>query len=440
MRKYYLAIDLGASNGRHIIGYQEKGEIILDEVHRFSGYLKHTNEGLVWDIDYIYKEVVEGIKKALEKYEKIESLAIDSWGVDYVLLNGENEVLPCFSYRNDRTIEVVSKVHEKIQFERLYEITGTQYQPFNSIYQLYADKLANRIAANTEYLHIPEYLNYKLTGVKKKEFTNATTTGFLNIATKEIDKEIIRKLGFNESFCNQLYLPGEVVGNLKENIADIVGGQIKVILCASHDTASAVESIEMLDNSLYLSSGTWSLLGVKIDKPITSIKSLKSNFSNEGGPNYIRYQKNIMGLWILQNLEKELKIDVKSMIITAKTSKNAIIFDVNDKAFLSPKSMKETILKFMNNKKVFNYSVADVINSSLHSLAYSYATTIKKIEDITNKKYDRLYIVGGGANNQYLNELTKEYTKKEIIALPIEATALGNIKIQMEVSNEKGNN
>ncbi|MCI5745701.1 MAG: FGGY family carbohydrate kinase, partial [Erysipelotrichaceae bacterium] len=356
-----------------------------------------------------------------------------TWGVDYVLMNNDNEILPCYSYRDDRTDSVINKVHDIIPFEKLYEMTGCQFQKFNSIYQLYYDKINHRLDNATSFLHIPEYLIYKLTGKKVKEYTNASTTGMLDKNTNYYSLEIIEKLDLNKDLFTKLYKPGYVVGDFKDDVKKIVNGNIKVVLCPTHDTASAVEGIKMSENAPYISSGTWSLLGIKINNAITSKEALKANFSNEYGPNYIRFQKNIMGLWIIQSLAKQMNLSFSEMVEMAKNSSYNNIYDVDDPCFLSSLDMKNEIknwyVKHQMTPPILN---KDFINATYHSLAYSYNVAIKELEKITNMTFDKLYIVGGGAKNQYLNDLTKLYCKKEVIALPIEATAKGNLLSQME--------
>ena len=431
--KYYLAIDIGASSGRHIIGYKENGVLKLDEVYRFKNGVKEVDNHLQWDIASLFNEVKNGIKIALKKYKTIESMSIDTWGVDYVLMNNEKEILPCYAYRDKRTKKVIDEVHSLISFEELYKITGSQFQEFNTIYQLYDDKKNNRLSKATDFLFIPEYLMYKLTGVKKHEYTNASTTGMMDKDTNNYSTKIIEKLGFDKNLFKELYKQGEIVGSFKKEIQEEVKGNILVKLCSTHDTASAVEGIQMQENAPYISSGTWSLLGIKEDHVITSKEAMEANYSNEYGPTYIRFQKNIMGLWIIQGLAKQMNLDFVTMVNMAKESSYNELFDVNDSCFLSSLDMKNEITNWFVNKKI-NPPIEnkDIINATYRSLAYSYRIALDELENITGKKYDSLYIVGGGAKNTYLNELTKEFTKKNVIALPIEATAIGNLISQME--------
>lgn len=429
-KKYYLAIDIGASSGRHIVGYKNENTIQTVEVYRFDNGVKKENGHLIWDVDRLFEEVKKGIKLALKDYE-IESLSIDTWGVDYVLINDDKVIYPVYAYRDNRTRNIIDEVHSLISFDELYRRTGSQFQVFNSIYQFYGDLKQGRLNKASDYLMIPEYLIYRLTGVKTNEFTNATTTGMINHETLCFDEEIIKRLSLPKKLFKNLAKPKTIIGKLKDSIQKEVNGNLNVVLCATHDTASAVEGIPMLGNEPYISSGTWSLLGVKTNRPITDINSMNANFSNEGGINYNRYQKNIMGMWLINELQREICKDenIKDIVSKAKGSNFEEFVDVNNEIFLSPKSMKEAFDISLNNKPKNKY---DYFKCAYKSLAISYKKAIEELEHNTNKKYEAIYIVGGGAKNTFLNELTEKYTNKKVIALPIEATAIGNLKVQME--------
>lgn len=420
MTHYALAIDIGASSGRHIVGWLENGEIKTKEVYRFPNGVTERNGHLTWDMDTLLYHVKAGIEEAKKQYA-VASLSIDTWGVDYVLMKKDEEVLPVYAYRDSRTKSIIPKVHEIIPFAELYRRTGCQFQPFNSVYQLYADKLAGRLKGVTDFLMIPEYLMYKLCGVKAKEFTNATTMGLVNADTLEIDREIVNRLGLPAHLFPKLQQPGTVIGEY---------GGISVMLCATHDTGSAVEGIPMEGEALYLSSGTWSLLGVKTPKPLTDAGSRNANYSNEGGVGYNRYQKNIMGMWLVNELRRELCPDRDFSGIVQEAEKCTFdkTVDADAQAFLAPRSMKAAFDEALG----VPMEEADYFRCAYRSLAESYAKAIRELEANTGRTYTRLYIVGGGAKNAFLNRLTEEATGKQVVALPIEATALGNLKIQLE--------
>lgn len=419
--KRYLAIDIGASSGRHIVGWIENGAWRTDEVYRFPNGITESDGHLVWDIDALLGHVKAGIALAKERYA-IESLSIDTWGVDYVLLNGDETVYPVYAYRDHRTETVIEKVHEKAPFSTLYRRTGIQFQPFNTVYQLFADKEAGRLETSTDFLMIPEYLMYRLCGVKSREYTNATTGGMVNAETGEYDPKIIEALGLPKRLFHPLQQPGTAIGTCEG---------IKVVLCATHDTGGAVEGIPMEGNEPYISSGTWSLLGVKTKKPLTDAASEAANWSNEGGSGYNRYQKNIMGMWLPNRLRAELCPEKPWSEITAEAEASAFdeTVDANANVFLAPESMQAAFDSALEQKP---RTAGDYFRCAYRSLALSYKQAIEELERNTGRTYDKLYIVGGGAKNGFLNRLTEEATGKTVIALPIEATALGNLKMQQE--------
>lgn len=417
--KYALAIDIGASSGRHIVGWKEEGQIKTKEVYRFPNGVKEQDGHLTWDMTALLEHVKKGIAIAQESFE-IESFSIDTWAVDYVLLNGSREICPCYAYRDSRTQPEL--VHEILPFSELYRKTGIQFQPFNTIYQLYADKLCGRLDKACGFLMIPEYLLYKLTGVKSHEYTNATTTGLVSAQTGEYDVDLIERLGLPKRFFKPLQQPGTVIGTYRG---------IKAVLCATHDTASAVEGIPMEGNEPYISSGTWSLLGVKTERPLTNEGSQRANYSNEGGVGYHRYQKNIMGNWLTNRLKDELAPDQDFKSLDAEVWESGFdgLIDPNDPAFVAPASMKEAFDEALDPKP---QTVADYFRCAYRSLAKSYQQALEELERNTGKRYERLYIVGGGAKNKFLNEAAAQFTGKRVIALPIEATAIGNLKIQLQ--------
>ena len=420
----YLAIDIGASSGRHIVGWLEDGALQTKEVYRFPNGVTERDGRLTWDIAELMFHVKHGIDKALDEFGALVSFSIDTWGCDYVLLRGDQEVWPCHAYRDNRTETVIPAVHEKVPFAELYAHTGCQFQPFNTIYQLCDDLGRGRLEGVTDFLMAPEYLLWKLTGVKAKEYTNATTTGLVNAQTGEFDLELTEKLGLPAHLFPRLSQPGTAVGEYKG---------IKAVLCATHDTASAVEGIPMDGEQLYISSGTWSLLGVKTPRPRTDEKSMAANYSNEGGVGCNRYQKNIMGMWMVNRLRSELCPDRTFPEIVAEAEASAFdgTVDTNAQIFLAPESMKAA---FDASLPTEPEAAGDYFRCAYRSLALSYRDAIRELEENTGRTYDKLYIVGGGAKNGFLNRLTEEATGKTVIALPIEATALGNLKIQMAAS------
>lgn len=432
--KYYLAIDLGASSGRHIIGWRENGEIKTLELYRFENHMDSKDGHLTWDTSRLFKEIKEGIKVAFSKYKNIESLAIDTWGVDYVLIKDGKSIMPCYAYRDLRTESAIQEINSKIPFSKLYEHTGIQFQTFNTIYQLYKDKLEGRLNGVSNFLMMPEYFSYLLTGNMKKEYTEASTTGLVNCKTKEFDKALIEELGLPANMFTQLCQPGTVVGKLKDDIAQEVGGQTIVRLCPSHDTASAFYAVDNEDDSILISSGTWAIVGAKIKKANVSSEALKYNFANEGGVGNFRFLKNITGMWINVCLKNVFGKSFKDMEKLAGESSFNGVFDVNDKEFSLPENMDKKIKAWFESRNLDKpKGEGDLYRSAYRSMAMGYKKAIDDLEKCEKRSFNKIYIVGGGANNKIVNEFTKEFTGKEVIAMPIEATAIGNLKSQMEL-------
>ncbi len=418
----FLAVDIGASSGRHIVGWEENGSLRTEEVFRFPNGVEEKDGHLIWNLESLLGYVLEGIEKARKAYPDLVSLSIDTWGVDYVLMKGDQEVLPGYAYRDSRTEKVIPGVHAKVPFSELYRVTGIQFQPFNTVYQLMADMKAGRLEGATDFLMLPCWLMYKLCGVKAHEYTNATTGGLVSAETGEYDAGLIEKLGLPKQLFPKLRHPGEVLGEYQG---------MKVILCATHDTGSAVEGIPMETEAPYISSGTWSLLGVKTPKPLTDAASEQANWSNEGGVGYNRYQKNIMGMWLVNRLKAEIcpEKSFPEIVEAAEESRFDETVDANASLFMAPESMKGAFDQALQRKPE---SAGDYFRCAYRSLALCYGTAIRELEQNTGKQYDRLYIVGGGARNRFLNELTEQAVGKKVVALPIEATAIGNLKIQMK--------
>ncbi len=437
---YHLAVDIGAGSGRHILGYLENGVLKLEEIHRFDNNLIRDGENLLWDIENLVCEVKKGIKKCKDIGKIPSTVAIDTWGVDYVLLDeNKSEIKPFLSYRDPRTTEVTKKVHEILPPEKLYSKTGVQFQPFNTIYQLYCDKLSGKLEKAHHFLMIPEYLSFKLTGKIKNEYTNASTTGLLDAENKTWCDEILDTLGIKKSIFKSLSLPTSEVGNFSEEIQNEMGFNAKVIFCPSHDTASAVAACPVTEKSLYISSGTWSLIGTENKEPILSEDSRKLNFSNEGGIDYrFRYLKNYMGMWLLQNIRRNINktLTYDEMMVSARECGKFRYLDVNARDFVAPENMIQAIKNYFSD---LDMTLPEIINSVYHSLAKSYKAAVSEIEKLTNKKVDTIAIVGGGCKDEYLNELTAHYTGKKVLAGPVEATATGNLIAQLIYSNETEN-
>ena len=430
--KYCLAIDMGASSGRHILGFVEDGKLKLEEIYRFENGIIDIDGNLCWDVDHLWNEIKNGLKECKKRGITPDTVAIDTWGVDYVLLNKDKEeLLPVFSYRDGRTSGVPEEIDKIIPRKELYAHTGIQANNFNSIYQLYCDKKSGKLENAEYFLMMPEYFSFKLTGEIRNEYTLTTTGGLVNTKTFERDEEILEKLGIPKKIFSPLSMPCSVVGNLSEDVKTEIGFDTTVILCASHDTASAVAACSVGDNGIYISSGTWSLIGTENLYPVTCEEAMTLGFTNEGGIEHrYRFLENIMGMWLFQNIRKNLdkKFSYDEMMQMAMDSDFTEYINPNAEEFLAPENMVEAIRKYLGKPEL---PIGDVLNSVYHSLAKTYSEAVKGIEKICNKEIDVINIVGGGCKDSYLNSLTEKYTGKKVIAGPVEATAAGNLMAQL---------
>lgn len=440
MYRYYLAVDIGASSGRHMLGYLEDGKMRLEEIYRFENGMRDEGGSLVWDTEYLFSQIKAGMKKCAQLHKIPESMSIDTWAVDYVLLDGEDKALgSTYGYRDDRTLGMDERVYQAISQEKLYARTGIQKQRFNTIYQLMADKIQRPdvLGAAKTFLMLPDYFQFLLTGNKASEYTNATSTQLVSPVTKQWDRELIRLLGYPEEIFLPLAMPGTPVGNLTEGVAKEVGFTCKVTMCGSHDTASAVMAVPRAEGDvLYISSGTWSLMGVELAEADCGAGSREANFTNEGGYDFrFRYLKNIMGLWMIQSIRHELG-DAFSFAQLCDMAMAAGDFPsrvkANDACFLAPKNMTEEIRDYCRRTgQEIPGTTGELACVVYQSLADCYGETVREIEANTAKEYGAVSIIGGGANAAYLNQLTANATGKTVYAGPTEATAIGNIMSQM---------
>ena len=446
MNKYYLAIDIGASSGRHILGHLEKGRMVLEEIHRFPNGNVEKDGELTWDIDALYREILIGMKKCKELGKIPVSIGIDTWAVDIVLLDeADQRVGNVVGYLDSGTHGMDVKVYENISEADLYARTGIQKQMFNTIYQLMAWKERKQefYAKAKTMLMIPDYFHFLLSGVKATEYTNATTTQLVSPITKDWDYAIIESLGYPPFLFSKIVMPGTSLGDLTEDVRKEVGFNCKVVVPATHDTGSAVMAVPVkneMKDVLYISSGTWSLMGTELMEAICSPESKEANLTNEGGYDYrFRYLKNIMGLWMIQSVKKEIGQDYSFGEICEMASKANIpsIVDANDDRFLAPKNMTEEVKKACEESgQQIPENLAEVAAVIYNSLAKCYGKTIEEIEQISGKYFDAIHIVGGGANAEYLNQLTALATGKTVYAGPTEATAIGNLSAQMIAEGE----
>jgi rhamnulokinase len=459
--QYHLAIDIGASSGRHILGHVQDGRMVLEEIYRFDTMQIHKNGHVCWDTDRLINSILDGLK-ACKAADKVPStMGIDTWAVDFLLLDENGRpVSDAVAYRDKRTKLMDSAVSKVISPSELYARTGIQKQIFNTIYQLAALKQEHpeQLAAADSFLMIPEYFNFLLTGIRQNEYTNATSTNLVNAHLKTWDAELIGNLGLPVDIFGPLAMPGTHLGYFTEAVKREVGFDCEVLLPATHDTGSAFLAVPARDDeAVYISSGTWSLLGVENKEPITTEASRFQNFTNEGGYDYrFRYLKNIMGLWMIQSIRREIngvsyvadkeasqaqsrdKISFAQLEAAARvTGDFKSVVDVNDDVFLAPESMIDAVKAFCRKtQQSVPASIGEIMQCVYKSLARSYAKAIEDLSQITGKRYTSINIIGGGAKDNYLNELTAQATGLPVYAGPAEGTALGNLMVQMIACGE----
>ena len=444
----YLAIDIGASGGRHFAGQIEDSRLILHEVYRFDNAMIERGGRLCWDIPLLFSHVINGLKACSAAGFTPKSVGVDTWGVDFVLLDSNDRVIgDAVAYRDPRTNGMDSEVERVISSGALYQRTGIQKSLFNTIYQLMAVK-----KQNPEYLEraktllmLPDYINFLLTGEKCAEYTNASTTALLDVGKKDWDFELIGMLGLPERIFPHIEKPGTSLGGFCDKVREQTGFSCEVILPATHDTASAFMAVPASgEDSVYLSSGTWSLMGVELTRPLLSEAGMLANFTNEGGyEGRYRYLKNIMGLWLIQSIRRELNAGY-SYGALADLAREGEAFcetvDVNDHEFMAPDSMTDAVHRVLSrdNKKL-PASLGETLHCVYNSLAESYAGSVKDLRVITRRDFTTVNVVGGGSRDSYLNELTAKVTGLRVLAGPSEATAVGNLSAQMIAGGEFAN-
>ena len=433
---YVLAVDMGASGGRHILAHLEEGKIVLEEIYRFDNVMVERNGHLCWQMDRLWEHVLKGMAACKAAGKIPVSMGIDTWGVDYVLLDQAGQVLgDTVAYRDSRTQGMDAKLELTMPFTELYRRTGIAKQPFNTVYQLMATP-REQLDQAQDFLMIPDYLHYRLTGRKANEYTEASTTGMLNSATRDWDQEVLAAAGIPAGIFRRPEMPGTNLGPILPEIAQRVGFSCDVVLPATHDTGSAFMAVPTRsDNAVYLSSGTWSLLGVENDVPLTGIDSLESGFTNEGGyGGKIRYLKNIMGMWILQCVRNELekRYSFGEMAqMAAEAPETPWRVDVADNRFLAPKNMIAELQLAVTQQGGEELTLPRLLRMVNLSLAEGYAKAIAQLEQLTGKRYDTVHIVGGGSQNQTLNQMTADAAGRTVVAGPTEGTALGNLMAQL---------
>lgn len=436
---YHIAIDIGASSGRLMLAEVDKDtNLKIQEIHRFENNIKKINEFYRWEINELIYEIILGMEKAKLMGIDKATVGIDTWAVDYCLIDKEGKLIDQpISYRDNRTENIMNEVFTKMSKKEIYEKTGIQFQEFNTLFQLYVEN-KELIDKTDKILMIPDYISYVLTGRMVAETTNISTTQLMNIASKDFDNELLETISINKNKFPKLTNPGTILGPItpdlksKYNLPDCT-----IISVATHDTASAILGVPTIDEEwIYLSSGTWSLIGVENKKAIISEEALSSNYSNEWGAyDTFRFLKNIPGMWFIQEIARNLdyKYSFEEMAEKAKEVEPFLqLIDLEDNRFNNPTDMIQELKDYCSERNlVIPMTVGELTMCIYSNLALAYTRESKKIEKLTNKKIDIIHIVGGGSNIDLLNQLTADCTKKEIIAGPSEATAIGNILVQL---------
>ena len=436
--KFCAAIDLGASSGRIAVGSLDSGSLVIQEVHRFKHEAKVTEDGgLHWEWARIVDEVKTGLLKAQELGEII-SVGIDTWAVDYGLLEIQGNLIEePYCYRDSRTDGLMQSISDSLGAEWIYEKTGIQFIFFNTAYQLHAARNTAAMKSATTFLMLPDLLNYVLSGVLSNDITNASSTQLLNAHSQEWDWELIDKLEIPRSIFPALHKPGVKLGHIKGH-GKLDG--ISVVAVGSHDTASAVAGVPLRStkDSAYISSGTWSLVGLELDAPITSAKALSYNITNEAGvADRIRFIKNVSGMWLLEESlrywkSQGLTLTAADLTRDASHLAREQIINSNDPRFAKPGAMPDRIAEYCRetNQKVPN-TPAEFARCIFDSLSDAYEQSLRELEDAANVKVKEINIIGGGSSNDLLNQLTADVTGLPVIAGPAEATVMGNLIIQM---------
>lgn len=438
MTKTSLAVDIGASSGRIIEGILKNNKISIREIYRFENSMVKKDNKFCWNIDFIFKNVLDGLKKAISLGDNIDSVGVDTWAVDYVLIDKKNNrIEPVYAYRDHRTDKSMEEVFDKISPKNIYRSTGIQFMQFNTLYQLYEHNKMKNLDNIQTFLMIPDYINYLLTGMKKVEFTNATTTQLFNIHKFNWDENLIKVIGVNRDIFPEIIKAGETLGSLRDEAKQRIGNtDLKVIEPATHDTGSAVAAVPAVDdNFAYISSGTWSLMGIESKKPICSEDALYYNFTNEGGVfDTFRVLKNIMGLWLIQEVKRlyKDKYSFSDLVgLAEKAEPFKCLINPSHTRFLNPDNMIEEIKAYcIETNQEVPQTPGEIARCIFESLAFQYKEVLLQLRKLYKKDINKIYIIGGGCKNKFLNKLCADFTQCQVYAGPVEATAIGNLIVQ----------
>ena len=434
------AVDLGATSGRVILGYVGHDELRLTDVARFPNAPVRTLDGLHWSVLELYRNVVEGLAAAVRQEPQLASIGIDAWAVDYALMRDSRMLGTPYAYRDERNLPAVDAVHALVSPEELYAVNGLQHLPFNTVFQLAADKAAGTLDLADSFLLLPDLLGYWLTGRSVAERTNASTTGLLGVESGDWDFSLAERLDIPRGIFRSLVDAGTELGGLAPSAVRGVGSTLAVVTTVgSHDTASAIVAIPASGPDFaYISSGTWSLVGVELERPVLSEASRLAKFTNEGGVDgRVRYLHNVMGLWLLSECVRDWErsgeaVSLPELIAQAAAVSSPVpVFDVDDETFLAPGDMQARITGwFASHGIAAPTSRAELVRSIMQSLANAYANSIATARELSGASVSVVHLVGGGSQNTLLCQLTADATGLPVLAGPVEATAIGNVLVQ----------
>ncbi len=453
----FLAFDLGAESGRAVLGTLGDGRLELEERHRFPNPTGRMNGHLYWNLLAQWEELKTGLRKSAEAHgggstrASLSGIGVDTWGVDFGLVGADGDVLGNpYHYRDSRTEGVMERTFGRVSREEIFEHTGVQFMPINSLYQLIAmrDTKPGALDAAQTLLFVPDLFNYLFTGQRKSEFSIATTSQMYDPRKGDWAKEMLEKLGLPTRIFPEIIPSGTVIGPLRRDVAEECNvGRVPVIAPACHDTASAVAAVPAEGDAgdwCYISSGTWSLMGVEIDKPIINAKSLAYNYTNEGGVGgTIRFLKNIMGLWLVQECRRQWVREnhdhsyAELTQMAARAKPFSVVIDPDYKPFLSPGEMPAKIERFCRDtKQRCPTTRGEFVRTCLEGLALTYRKTLEGLEDVLGRRIARIHVVGGGSQNELLNQMTADACEREVVAGPVEATAAGNVLVQAMATSD----
>lgn len=445
MKHCYFAVDLGATSGRTILGSFADGELKLEEVNRFPNHLIEVRGHYYWDIFALYRHIIDGLKTVAERGIKITSIGIDTWGVDFVCVGADGHILrQPYAYRDPHTTGAPEKFFKRVPSKRVYELTGIQVMNFNSLFQFDTLRRNNDSAFGIadKILFTPDTLSYMLTGETVTEYTIASTAQIVNAKTRRLEPELLEAVGLTEENFGRFVYPGERVGILSKEVQRQTGlGEIPVIAVAGHDTGSAVAAVPALGaNFAYLSSGTWSLMGIEADTPVINKETESLNFTNEGGvANTIRLLKNICGMWLLERCRGEWgETSYPELIAEAKASEPfRSMIHPDEGVFANPENMQQAIRQYcIDTNQPVPETRGQIVRCIFESLALRYREVLDHLRKLTSRSLSTLHVIGGGSRNDLLNQFTANSTGTLVIAGPSEATAIGNVMIQAMAAGE----